>query len=535
MRKILFICPCATQECISKIKYQKKYYILPLGVLSIVSYCTKTTDPEETQFSILDFNTKKYEFITNQEVLEAVQAKIEEFQPDIIGISVLFDTLLETAGMISEAIKRLNKDILVICGGTATSLSYNEILNQNPAIDAICFSEGEIPISQLLKAESFSIELEQNKSFITRKNLEDPTFEPEAVYIYDLDEIPPLPYHMLDMGGYENSYNNEDVKKAFVMHTARGCPFRCKFCTAPKLFGHKLRMLSAERVLSDVAFVKRVYGIEKLSIFDEQLLAKKERAKQILNGIIELGLQLEMDNGVNIALLDDEVIHILLKADIKRFVLSIESGSQYVLNNIMNKPVQLDKVNEILPKLCAGKFYITSNFVIGMPGETEAHRWETKNFILNSELDWSVIYVAMPFKGSQLYDECKAKQYLVTDEDGMLRVETKDIHYKELEQEAYLMNLECNFVKNRAMRVGDYQKGKLLMARVRDKYSFHAFAHYYYAQCCLQLKEKLEYDVAMKDYFRTINESKEWKHYAQRFRLPLEPSRSQINVVKEIL
>lgn len=524
MNRVLFICPCATLENISKLKYQKKYYILPLGVLSIVSYCKKTVDSSICDFQILDFNTKQYAEISFAEMLSEIDQKIREFQPNIVGISTLFDSLLNTIEGISTHIKNINKNICVICGGTATSISYVDILSQNRNVDAVSFSEGEIPFSELSSSEDIFKELENNSAFITRNKLMIPEFQPQAKYLENLDEIPRLPYEMLNMDGYDNSYNEENDVRALVMHTARGCPFRCKFCTAPRLFGNKLRFMSAERVLEDLRYAVEKYGFQKVSIFDEQLLAKKDRAKQILTGIIDLGLQLEIDNGVNIALLDDEMIQLILKSNIKRFVLSIESGSQYVLNHLMHKPVKLDYVKQVLPKLAEGKFYITSNFVIGMPGETDEHRKETKEFILNSSLDWSVIFVAIPFKGTQLYDDCIKNNNITYDEQGVMRVATPEIDYKRLENQAYLMNLECNFVKNHAMRTGNYQKGKMLMARVKNKYAFHAFAHYYYAQCCFHLGEQEEYKKEMEIYFSIVHEDKQWKKYAELFELPLSHS-----------
>lgn len=521
MKKVLFICPCATKENLSKVKYEQKYHILPLGVLSIISYCNKYVEKNNTQFFILDFNQIKYNDITLKQMKIKIEQTLQDINPDIVAISILFDSLLNTINMISKSVKEYDNNICVLCGGTAISISYNEILSENLYVDAISYSEGEIPFSNFLKSNSIFDFLENDNSFITKTKLKNKNFIPETKYIYDLDEIPPLPYHMVDMNQYNNTYNEEVDKKSIVMHTARGCPFQCKFCTAPKLFGQKLRLMSAERVLNDLKNVIKEYKFNKVSIFDEQLLANKERAKKILSGIIKLNVQLEIDNGVNIALLDDDIINLIFLADIKRFVLSIESGSQKVLDNIMNKPVKLDKVKNKLKELSKGDFYITSNFVIGMPGETQEDREATKEFILSNPIDWSVVFVAMPFKGSQLYDECMLNNCFIYDKNGVMRVETKNIHYEDMEMQAYLINLECNFVKNYSMRIKNYNKAKMLMNRVRIKYPYHAFAQFYYANCCLKLNEIVEYKNAINNYFDIISKNNKWKFFAEHFNLPI--------------
>ena len=52
MKKMLFIRPSATIDDLEKVKYSENYYIMPLGILSIVAYCSARLS--NVEFKILD-------------------------------------------------------------------------------------------------------------------------------------------------------------------------------------------------------------------------------------------------------------------------------------------------------------------------------------------------------------------------------------------------------------------------------------------------------------------------------------------------
>ncbi len=516
---MLFIRPCATVEDLAKVKYSQNYYIMPLGILSIVAYCrSKLSDIE---FKILDFGTTKHKQTTTAEMYVDIRKTICEYDPDVVGISIVADSTANHANPIAKIAKKHNSNICTLFGGISSSvMTLEEIKESLPDVDAVCYSEGEIPTSELFAASDFFAELESNGAFITHAKAKTGTFVPSAKFLFDLDQIPILPLGMLDTDSYENSVLVLDGRKSVVMHTVRGCPFACNFCSAPGLFGKNLRYYSAERVISDFKAYRERYGYDQIVILDEQLLMKRERVINILDAIAEMGVVLSIPNGMNIALVDKEIAGKFSKIYMDRYVFAIESGSQRVLDKLMNKPVKLDKASKSLKLMYSNKWETHSNFIIGMPGETEEDRRQTIDYIKNNYIDWSVFFSALPLRGSQLYRDCLKGNHIVLDKDGLERIKTDDIDPDEMDEKAYLYNLECNFIFNFAMRKGDYRKAKMRFEFVRTKYPHHAFAHYYYAKCCEALGEQEERDKAMKIYFDETEGSEQWIKYANHFGLP---------------
>ena len=519
MKKMLFIRPCATIDDLAKLKYSQNYYMMPLGMLSIVAYCrSKLSDVE---FKILDFGTTKHKQTTTAEMYGDIRKVIREYDPDVVGISILASETANHANPIAEIAKEHNPNICTIFGGVSSSvMTLEEIEESLPNVDAVCYSEGEIPTSELIAAPDFFAELESNDAFITHAKAKTSTFVPTAKILRDLDEIPILPLDMLDTDSYENSVLALDGRKSIIMHTVRGCPFACNFCSAPGIFGRNMRYYSAERVISDFKAYREKYGYDQIVILDEQILMKRERVIKILGAIAEMGVVMSIPNGMNIALIDEEIAGIFSKIHMDRYVFAIESGSQRVLDELMNKPVKLDKASKSLKLMYNDKWETHSNFIIGMPGETEEDRRQTIDYIKNNYIDWSVFFSALPIRGSKLYRDCLRDNHIVLDKNGLERIKTDDIDPDEMDEKAYLYNLECNFVFNLAMRMCDYRKAKTRFEFVRTKYPHHAFAHYYYAKCCEALGEQEERDKAMKIYFDEVKGSERWTKYANRFGLP---------------
>ena len=69
----------------------------------------------------------------------------------------------------------------------------------------------------------------------------------------------------------------------------------------------------------------------------------------------------------------DETVDALKAAGATMAQLAVESGSERVLTEIINKPYQkLSRVRKAITKLRDRDFYIRAAFIIGFPGETKA-------------------------------------------------------------------------------------------------------------------------------------------------------------------
>jgi radical SAM superfamily enzyme YgiQ (UPF0313 family) len=175
---------------------------------------------------------------------------IRRTRPRIVGISGMhaleYDRLLETA----REVRRLSPEALVLIGGHAAS-AYPGPLEQSE-VDAICVDDGEEVVPALADAVASggalssvpALRLRTGEGWVSTDPLPERT---------GLDRVP-RPAREL-VARYRNRYHCLLFKPVWLIETARGCPFRCNFCSVWQLYGRSFRERSVGAVVEDFAEV----------------------------------------------------------------------------------------------------------------------------------------------------------------------------------------------------------------------------------------------------------------------------------------
>jgi len=511
---------------------QQPVFTIPYGVLSLAAY-VQANAQHDVQIEIIDLNLEAYRLCKNSADLEddlkgLIRDRVLNYQPDIVGISALFNTCFNYLGLISRAVKETANDVLlVIGGGLATNLS-SEILASFPYLDACCYGEGEIPLLQLVDAVNAPQYLRASSSWITRESLREGR-KPQHEFIQNLDEIPFFDYGLIDLSNYmgrslDKSYAQKSLREISI-HTSRGCPFNCVFCSNGTVHGKKVRYMSVQKVIDEVERMVRWYGVEVLLVEDDHFLNNKDRAKKILEGIREFNLKIEFPNGIAVYAINEDIGELLKVAGVTTISLAVESGSDFVLKQIIDKPLRVAAIKPAVEILRKNGISVHAFIVIGLPGELEKHREETMKMLLDVGFDWVKIFLAIPVAGSRLYEICKENGYLL-DSDFSRYVTTKanirtpEIDPDYIEDRAYLMNLEANFVKNYNLMTGNFHKAYLHFENIAKRYPDHAFAHYCLAKSYEGLGKNDENNKYHHHKFlELITTDSTWERYARHFEL----------------
>lgn len=525
MAKLLFIVPSNDGMGDYAKKMRKTNATIPYGVLSITTFI-KCNAKKNHEIRILDLNAEEFDENTSPDSM--IEDSLISFAPDFVGISAAYNFLFSSIIDISRIVKRVLPQAFLFAGGACTTSFYKELLLDNGELDAICFSEGETPILQLLEGPDFQEVVDRKDSFITRTKLQG-SFVPKPDFIDDLDEIPLVDFNLLDMSKYgihRHSYRPDKTENDICLpiHTTRGCPFNCVFCIASSLHGKKVRKMSVERVIRDVQIMKEEYGMNVLSIEDDQFLIDRDRTLKILKGLAEEHISIRAESGLTISYVDEEIAEWLKKAGMEVVYLAIESGSDYVLKEIIDKPINIQDVKTAVKNCRKQDIIIHCFLVIGFPGERESDRQETIDMIIELGIDWSYITCATPVRGSRLYDICLDKGYI--DANSLNEnayyvsiINTPEFTSDEITRRAYLMNLELNFMNNHRMKIGDYHLAIGYFSDILSKYPDHAFAQYFAAKAHREIGEMEKYRYHRNEYCKIVNQSREWADYARHFHL----------------
>lgn len=484
--KVLFIIP----QYYSDDDMHKPVFTVPYGILSIDAYMKKNSS-KQIKSKILDLNIKTNinNQKSNQKFNQTLWEMLQKFNPDIVAISSLFDTQYRYLNPISSLVKNYSDKILVVAGGGLPTNLYKKILKECPCIDAICYGEGEIPMTELINSVDHDKLIERHTSWINRKKIAEKS-KPLHSFVYNLDNIPEFDYSIIDLDNYNSRSlhkdNNSDnkYKREISIHTSRGCPFDCIFCSNGKLHGKKIRLMSIERIIIDVKNMIEKYGLTTLIIEDDNFLFNKERAKIILKRLSQLNINIEFPNGLMVNNIDDEMGQLLREAGTRTIPLAIESGSDYILQNIIRKPLTVKNIKPVVDILRKNDIRVHAFIVLGIPGETDKHRLETIKALQNIGFDWVHIFIAIPVSGSRLYDICIKNNYLIKrdmNEHNISKanIRTPDIEPKYIENYSRFLNIYINFINNYNMRIGNYDMAKKYFDNVIKKYPDNILARHF--------------------------------------------------------
>lgn len=510
-------------------KSVRSFLAFPYGVLAVASYLkAKANPPPEIQ--ILDLNL----FATSAERGAALLRLLVQINPHIVGFSMSYDISYAHVSALTQVVKRFDPKILTLMGGPAVTTAWQEILAEQQHVDALCYSEGERAMLALAESNDFANELEKDP-WVTRKSLLDRR-SPQAVVLENLDEVIPADYGLLDIVRYSMkeafspfvSYRNQANVRQFFIVTSRGCPFKCVFCAEPSFHGKSIRYAGIDAIIEHVRDLVEKYGMNVLTLYDDQLLMDQRRAKELFRRLAEFKIRVEMPNGITLAFIDDELAYLMKQAGVDTVFLAIESGSDYVLRKIIKKPVRLDKVKGVIDSLRKNDIFVQSFFIIGFPGETDEHREETRRFIAEVGIDWCFFNFATPLRGSELFKICIEQGWVDKKFIGIGRVDMSEyiirspgIDPQEITDQIYRMNLAANFVNNYRMKIGDYSTAKRCFEEVLERHPDHPFALYFLAKAQEALGVESESaDRNLRRYDAILAADPRWQTLALSFALP---------------
>jgi anaerobic magnesium-protoporphyrin IX monomethyl ester cyclase len=374
--------------------------------------------------------------------LTRILEKIESFRPEVVGVTAQFFSQDRAVKTVCRIVKDADKGIRVIAGGSSPSALKEKFLEDNPNVDIIVIGEGEVTLKELLDNKLENLSSVKGIAFRDEGRI---VCTPPRPLISDLDSIPFPARDLTPYAGYAMSerplfmtsrtlnyfvslpivsrfhdsfVNSWQVRRGRFkiprghIITSKGCPMNCNFCVVHNVWGHKIRMRSPENIMSEVELLVRKYGRRHIEIVDDNFNFSKERVIEICKRLEPLKITWRPSSGVFVPSLDREVLTWMKRSGCNYLTVAIENGNQNTLKNIIGKNINLDHVKKIL-RICNELSIKTEGFfILGLPGETKGNMIETIKFAATCGVDAARLYIAVPFPGSRLYDECVKKGYL---------------------------------------------------------------------------------------------------------------------------
>lgn len=359
----------------------------PMGLALIAAVLEK----EGYQVTVLDANALG---LQPEEVAASVT------NADVVGLTAMTPTI---GAAISTAryLKQADPNLTIILGGAHATLLPEETLANAPEVDVLVRGEGEKTIIELLNALDNKQALDSIPGISYRKDGE-VINNPPAPQNTDLDSLPFLAYHLLPWQRYKPHPPHGRAYPFAAVITSRGCPYQCSYCSKP-IFGSRFRAQTPERVMAEVTYYIKRFGVKEIAFYDDVFTLNQKRAYAIADEIIKAGVKIHWTCETRVNLVDKELLRHIKQAGCYAIAYGIESASQDILNTL-NKDITLEQVEEAVRITREVGLQTIGYFMLASPGESPETIDKTIKLAKKLELDFAQFSVTTPFPGTRLYE-----------------------------------------------------------------------------------------------------------------------------------
>jgi radical SAM superfamily enzyme YgiQ (UPF0313 family) len=218
--------------------------------------------------------------ILDQRIDDTVEKTLEEYRPDIVGITG-YTVHANQVKRLAELAKAWNPEVLTVVGGHHATVAPRDF--DTPDIDLVVVGEGVASFRKIVHR------FDACESFAgipgvwanTHRGLEEGVANPAR----DLDDLP-FPDRSLT-ASYRHAYYSEYMQPLASVRTSKGCPFRCNFCALWKITGGRYLRREPAKIVEELAQIDE----EFVFFADDESLVDAERMKRLAELIRESGIR----------------------------------------------------------------------------------------------------------------------------------------------------------------------------------------------------------------------------------------------------
>ena len=329
---------------------------------------------------------------------------LRQWPPDLVAISCLHILEAPAALGVADQIKAHNLKIFVALGGHAIS-AYPKAVDGNRSVDAICIGEGETLLPALCDAVANGRALDTLPSLLLPKG--DGRFQATTAkpgQWLDLAQMP-LPDRSV-VARYQKRYCCLNYMPMWTMETARGCSYRCNFCSVWQLYKRTYRCHAPDQVRADFEATGR-----NLFMVDDLFWADPIRSKELGHTL------LQSSERKNLLLVQTRADLVTENADLLKLwrplaksfdiFFGLESHTSPGLSSL-NKDADINKTVEAVRIARELGFGVTGNFIID-PDFTEADFQGLWDFMDEHQLYRVGFTILTPLPGTYYFEKSRKK------------------------------------------------------------------------------------------------------------------------------
>ncbi|MBI4353728.1 MAG: B12-binding domain-containing radical SAM protein [Candidatus Omnitrophica bacterium] len=402
--------------------------------------------------------------VSRQEALDDLLKMIDETSPDMIGLSVLSDDY--PFGLQALRSVRQHFRIPTIVGGVHATVDPDGVLRE-PCVDMVCLGEGEEVLAEV------AARVDRGEDLSTVENLWIKTLNGEMIRNHvrplrqDLDTLPYPDWTIYPDSAFYKPFDGH-VYKYGDFEMSRGCPFTCSYCINVELQqiykgkGNYHREKSVARVIQEIAWFTRHYGIEFIKFWDETfLLMSDERLER-------LATEYSRTIGIPFAIetisssVTPRTAKLLKQFGCATASLGLETGNVDLRRGVLDKNIDTAAYEQAYQLLREQGIRGVSFNMIGLPFERRADIFETIRLNVRLKTEAQAVGIFYPYKGTPIRTFCESNGLLDTEFEASLLAQPTE-HFM-----TYTKNVGS------VLKLADLTRKELV--RLRDFFSYYVVA-----------------------------------------------------------
>lgn len=323
-----------------------------------------------------DFNSLHPQQTTAKE-LALLKKEITEWNPDMIGLSVMSSMYLETVNAVMDMILD-NFTIPVVCGGVFATMFPEYFLKRG--VRFVIRGDGEIPICQLADALANHDSYESLPSLCYSEGGK-AVINEIGSSINDIDEygIPVINSSsacFIDNDAITNGDPQQNTL-SYEIAASRGCPFTCSYCCCPNLRRmlpkgiNSVRTRSVSSVIEELVEAKKqCRRIACIRFYDEVF----PNLPGWVDNFVEQykrHINLPFTVWTHPKTVDADALNKLVSAGLTEVIMGIQSGSERIRRNVFHRYETQDEIINATKVIReSGVFWRCYDFMLKHPFET---------------------------------------------------------------------------------------------------------------------------------------------------------------------
>ena len=302
-----------------------------------------------------------------------------------LGISCILGHQIIDGLQAARQVRKRYPDLPIVWGGWFPSVMPALFLEEGVA-DLVVIGQGEVTFLEVVDRLARGETIEQTPGLAFRT---DGRVQYTARHkICELEELPPMPFSLLDYDTYQRSdprvpavqyfwsaaknrkWPKEDIRLFWYL-TSWGCPNNCGFCCSAGVTERRWTALSPKRILDDLEPLTVENRIDAVGFCDANFLVSRKRILELcrMKQDRRMGFYWQASaDPTTIVRMNGSELETLSESGCYCLFVGAESGAQATLKTIRkgHEPVENERSAELLLR---HRITPILSYIVGVPGE----------------------------------------------------------------------------------------------------------------------------------------------------------------------